>query len=128
MTGDNNKWTEGPWFMVPTYRPEGFSIKTDADIDQPKYVGHEVACIEGQNRSADARLIAEAPALVEALEGSDELIVKAQAILTHYLVPQGLDAVGAVSELLELLDGPEQRVVQGKARAVLARARGEGGE
>ena len=56
-------------------------------------------------------------ALVEALEAEDILIRKAQELLCLYLHPDsGKDANEVVSELLGLLDGPEQRAAQGKAR------------
>lgn len=62
--------------------------------------------------------------LLEALEQSDALIVKAQGILNSYLPPDGISADEAISALLGLLDGPEQRAVQAATNEAIAKARG----
>ena len=62
-------------------------------------------------------------ALVEALTGYKKLTRSAQDILTTYLTPDGYDADAAVGLLLALLDGPCQREVEGKARAVLSQVK-----
>lgn len=40
------------------------------------------------------------------------IIRRAQAILTDYLIPDGLSAAEAIDGLLGLLDGPDQRAAQ----------------
>ena len=60
--------------------------------------------------------------LVAALEDTNRLIRKAQDILSLYLQPDG-DKDEAIEELLGLLDGPEQREIQNKSFAALAKAK-----
>jgi hypothetical protein len=55
-----------------------------------------------------------------ALRDLNRLVEAAQLILAEYL-PGKLTANEAIAELLELLDGPEQRDIQGRAREVIKR-------
>lgn len=48
------------------------------------------------------------------LSHRDEIITDCQAILARYLPPDGTDAKSAISELLEILDGPRGLAVIGK--------------
>lgn len=60
--------------------------------------------------------------LMEALKGSDSLIVKAQEILATYIVPDsGISDHDCINSLLGLLDGPEQRLVQAATHAVISK-------
>lgn len=61
---------------------------------------------------ANAKLIAAAPSLLKATYHQKCLIEKAQLILTTYLVPDGLSDREVISELLGLLDGPDQRTIK----------------
>lgn len=58
-----------------------------------------------------------------ALADLNALVTKAQNILSAYLQPDG-DTDEAVNSLLYLLDGPEQRQIQGAARDALAKTDG----
>jgi hypothetical protein len=61
-----------------------------------------------------------------ALDSSDALIRKAQEILAVYIVPDaGITDHDVVSQLLGLLDGPEQREVKSKTIQALVKVRGE---
>jgi hypothetical protein len=82
----------------------------------------EVREVLREQRLADA-----APDLLAGLVGTLGLLRRAQDILTGYLVPDGYDPDRAVTLLLELLDGPEQRAVETPARAAIAKATGEAG-
>jgi hypothetical protein len=53
-----------------------------------------------------------------ALRDMDRLVEAAQLILAEYL-PGKLTADEAIANLLGLLNGPEQRDIQGRARAVI---------
>ena len=60
------------------------------------------------------------PALVEALDSTLALIRKAQERLCAHLVPEGSnDDHEALNDLLYMLDGPEQREIERKARAAI---------
>lgn len=71
-----------------------------------------------------ARLIAAAPDLLEAGVAQTQILTKAQAIMTSFLEPGGLGIEETISELLELLDGPEQREAQSKWDAAVAKVEG----
>ena len=73
---------------------------------------------------ADARLIAAAPDLLEGGTEQTAILRAAQEILTRYLVPDGIDAPQAITELLGLLDGPTQRSAQTKWDAAVKKAKG----
>lgn len=77
---------------------------------------------------ADAKLIAAAPDLKEVCSAQATLIASAQAILTTYLVPDGIDAEAAIGRLLALLDGPEERRVKALRLAAIAKATDRGTE
>ena len=55
---------------------------------------------------------------VEVVKDLNQLIRNSQDVLSIYLQPDG-DADMAIDHLLYLLDGPEQRVIQTKAQALL---------
>ncbi len=62
--------------------------------------------------SANARLIAASPDLLNAGAKQTQILRSAQAILSRYLQPLGLSREQAINELLALLDGPDQREAQ----------------
>ena len=131
---DQPKWTPGPWAMEtvrtscgtchrigpfprPAYasKPEGWACVYD---DYPPGVG-------SPDLLANSHLIAAAPDLYFGGEAQTDIIRHAQAILTQYLIPDGIDGPEAINQLLGLLDGPEQRAAQAAWDAALAKARGE---
>ena len=58
----------------------------------------------------------------ELLRELNELVERARRILARHLPPDsGNSAEDAISELLAVLDGPEQREIQSKVRAALER-------
>jgi hypothetical protein len=77
-----------------------------------------------ERRDANARLIAAAPELYASAEETHAWVRRIQDVLTCYLVPDGYDSDEALNRLLEMLDGPEQREIQGRALAAIAKARG----
>lgn len=106
-------WTPGPWKVVkdrgnhwgmvevegPRLKVVGFTIATDVTFEQ------------GFVTEADARLIAEAPALVKALEA---VLARVNEWSNEHLTDEtASDWMGHVAPAAE------------KARAVLARVRGE---
>ena len=72
-----------------------------------------------------ANLIAAAPDLLEGGNDQTAILRMAQKILTRYLMPDGIDAPQAITELLGLLDGPVQRSAQAKWDAAIKKAKGE---
>ena len=70
-------------------------------------------------------LLAAAPDLYDGGEEQTIILRRAQAILTQYLIPDGIDAPEAINQLLGLLDGPDQREAQSAWDAAIAKARGE---
>lgn len=82
------------------------------------------------NWEANARLIASSPDLKDVVLAQQELIAKAQSILTLYLVPtsNGTDTPDdAINSLLTLLDGPAYREVKTKFDAAISKATGGAG-
>ncbi len=63
-------------------------------------------------------------ALLEALEGDEALISTCQSVLTNYMVPDGICADEAIADLISLLDGPQQREIQGASKSAIKAARG----
>jgi hypothetical protein len=136
-----SKHTPGPWVAtcsdVVGERPigdSGLRFWNVEESDGPKYRGNVASVFSAEHiggitiaeRNANARLIAAAPDLLEALEGTLGLLRQAQDILTAYLHPDSArDGDEAVSALLGLLDGPEQRAIETPARAAIAKAKGE---
>lgn len=59
--------------------------------------------------------------MVQATRRLNALVERAQEMLTDYLIPDGTDAHTTLSNLLGLLDGTEQREIQGHARALLSK-------
>jgi len=115
--------TPGPWF--PVWNGNYWDINI-ADELYAHSVGVVWARVPGLQvgAEADARLIAAAPDLLVAANEQLALINHAQAILSAYLVPDGMSAGEAISQLLALLDGPEQRRVAALYGAALAKAEG----
>lgn len=63
--------------------------------------------------------------LLEALKDADALLSKVQKVLAEWIVPDsGISDHDCLGSLLGLTDGPEQREVQGKTRAAIAKAEG----
>lgn len=137
---DQPKWTPGPWFIVtPT---QGFEVCTIHGVEQQPtedglgqtwvYIRPESLVRDGEwhwpdevECTANARLIASAPDLFAGGEAQTDILRRAQAILTQYLIPDGIDGPEAINQLLGLLDGPDQRASQSAWDAALAKARGE---
>ena len=123
----DTKWTPGPWKWRTSNSWRRLK-RDDRGISQS--VLEPYVCSGGQPdisiSDEDMHLIAAAPEMYEALELEDGLIVKAQSILTDFLIPNsGFSAEQTIDRLLGLLDGPEQRKAQDCARAALAKSRGE---
>ncbi len=76
---------------------------------------------------ANARLIEASPDLLEALKEINGIIEHAQQIVGATLPSDGMSEKDAIAELLLLLDGPDQRRIQGAARAAIAKAEGREG-
>ena len=57
--------------------------------------------------------------LEEGLAGMSALVEHMQAIAGAHLPPDGMSKDDALNMLIDLLDGPDQREAQGKARAAL---------
>ena len=125
---DAPKFTPGPWRLVTTPKPkrtnefwyeivaEGFNPSEDRDL----YAAAEVFSSE-----ADAHLMIAAPDMYAGGAAQTALLRQAQAILTQYLIPDGIDGPEAINQLLGLLDGPDQRSAQAAWDAALAKARGQ---
>ena len=64
--------------------------------------------------------------LLEAGSEQTEIIHRAQAILTQYLIPDGIDGPEAISQLLGLLDGPDQRAAENAWRDAVFVSRDHG--
>ena len=124
--------TPGPWRVstiglmndgaLPVSSDQGQIARVSAQADFPRGQGHNSECAE---RDANARLIAAAPDLYSGGEAQTAIIHRAQAILTQYLIPDGIDGPEAINQLLGLLDGPDQRTAQAAWDAALAKARGQ---
>jgi hypothetical protein len=140
------KATPGPWEFAEYTKPDGSPIKTVEDVAEATshsalkgglaelwggsavVDGEEVTVFytgNGPTSQANAHLIAAAPDLYEANTKQAVLIRKAQDILSSYLPPDGISGAEAINQLLGLLDGPEQREIEGFRNAALAKARGE---
>ena len=107
-----NPWTPGPWvFYAPDSWSDGLGYVRPATAD-----GREIAHHGDSNRSsaenlANARLIAAAPEMAEALE---ECANELYEMLDEVRLDRGLDAI------------PEHWLENhNKARAILARIRGD---
>lgn len=57
--------------------------------------------------------------MAEVIKLLNGLIVKQQAIMVMYLRPDGISETEVLSGLIQLLDGPEQRFAQEKAKPFL---------
>jgi len=119
------KHTPGPWAV----HSDRLSIHRPA---MPEDEGHEIRrlvalvysnCQAGDsNLDANARLIAAAPDLLEALKEINGIVEHAQQIVGATLPSDGMSEKDAIAELLLLLDGQDQRRIQGAARAAIAKA------
>ena len=113
--------TPGPWATDLKLYGGQYNV---GPVTQPNMTVARVNGRDGE-QEANARLIAEAPAMLEALKDLNGFIRQCQDTLCDYLHPESKqDADETVSLLLELLDGARQREVQGNARAILARIEG----
>lgn len=125
------KHTPGPWEIT---KGETLPIHVGVKDGRWKHVPGTLLAEVGGNLSvgtgdfqedlANARLIAAAPDMAEAADAYDNLIKRAQEILTLHLTPDGDDADSACSALLDLLDGPPWREANAKFRAARAKAIG----
>lgn len=112
----SSKHTPGPWFY------------SQESIDHDWYIvtingGLIVANVNSHWRQvANARLIAAAPDLLEALKEINGIVEHAQQIVGATLPSDGMSEKDAIAELLLLLDGQDQRRIQGAARAAIAKA------
>lgn len=82
---------------------------------------------EGFHTEADRfeRLSKDNQRLAEIIRDLDGLIEHAQQILGNHLPPDGMSKDDAINMLLELLDGPDQREIQSRARTALQLHKGE---
>ena len=120
---DQPKWTPGPWRYDRTNGSPTTGEHMIAGA-KPGYLAEVRDCGSGDVR-ANTHLIAAAPDLYFGGEAQTDIIRHAQAILTQYLIPDGIDGPEAINQLLGLLDGPEQRAAQAAWDAALAKARGQ---
>ena len=67
---------------------------------------------------APSLLSADFTELGDAIRSLCNLLTKMQRRAVEYLQPEG-DPVAFIDDILELLDGPEQRLAQGRARQLL---------
>ncbi len=128
------KWTPGPWAME-TVRTSCGTCHRIGPFPRPDYASKQEgwACVYDDyppgtgspDLLANAHLIAAAPDLYDGGEEQTIILRRAQAILTQYLIPDGIDAPEAINQLLGLLDGPDQREAQSAWDAAIAKARGE---
>ena len=132
------KWTPGPWSLkirsgtgestaneviaeIEQAEPEGGYRGDIARLQSAKHIGG----IADEELVANAHLLFAAPDLHDGGQAQTAIICRAQAILTQYLIPDGIDGPEAINQLLGLLDGPDQRAAQAKWDAALAKARGQ---
>lgn len=112
-----NTHAPGPWLT----HPADDTLVLAADGSEVAHMSgdyedrHEWPIMEG-----NARLIAAAPAMLQAGQMQTAIIRRAQEILTEYLTPDGIDGPEAINRLLGLLDGPDQRAAQSAWDAALA--------
>jgi hypothetical protein len=115
--------TPGPWHVVPPTRAEHrwvIGTRDESSVASCEPIGPWVS---NEEADANARLIAAAPDMADALPELLKLIRRAQDRLTEYLCPEGSnDADECLNDMLEMFDGPEQRRVEQMARAALSRA------
>ena len=120
------KWTKGPWAVERNKRTWGWVdvVGPSLGVGGPTQAT-DLTLADEVKRIAEAHLIAAAPDLYFGGEAQTDIIRHAQAILTQYLIPDGIDGPEAINQLLGLLDGPDQRAAQAAWDAALAKARGE---
>lgn len=134
---DQPKWTPGPWVLnirasmgdatgeiVAEIEPPNSARDYRGDITRLQSCCH-IGGIGHEELTANAKLIAAAPDLYFGGEAQTDIIRHAQAILTQYLIPDGIDGPEAINQLLGLLNGPEQRAAQAAWDAAFAKARGQ---
>ncbi len=134
---DQPKWTPGPWALDIHAGSGAAADCTIAMIEQADqrapYRGmiarfqsaEHIEGIAAEELRANAHLLFAAPDLYSGGEAQTAIIHRAQAILTQYLIPDGIDGPEAINQLLGLLDGPDQRTAQAAWDAALAKARGQ---
>lgn len=121
------KHTPGPWEVqanrTSIYRP---AMPEDEGHDEiirlVALVYSSVPDRDYSNLDANAHLIAAAPDLLEALKEINGIVENAQQIVGATLPSDGMSEKDAITELLLLLDGPDQRRIQGASRAAIAKA------
>lgn len=123
---DQPKWTPGPWAVERNKRTWGWVdvVGPSLGVGGPTQAT-DLTLADEVKRIAEAHLIAAAPDLYFGGEAQTDIIRHAQAILTQYLIPDGIDGPEAINQLLGLLNGPEQRAAQAAWDAALAKARGQ---
>jgi hypothetical protein len=115
MREQASKHTSGPWeYLNDAFRPI-FRIRS---LGEPRLVVGQAVSED------DARLIAAAPDLLQVANEQLALINHAQVILAAHLSPDGMSAEEAISKLLALLDGPDQRRISAMYNAAIAKAEG----
>lgn len=98
--------------------------------DRDMRSGKLLSALSGLVENYDPRVtsvrkpLASQPDLLTATIEQGKLIEAAQAILTEYLVPDGIDAAECIGRLLGHFDGPEQRRIKAMADAAIAKAGG----
>ncbi|CEF54582.1 hypothetical protein [Acetobacter ghanensis] len=111
------KFTPGPWHLEAGFEssPGDFEEYWQVHDGQDAIVCSSSFCT-AENKEANARLIAAAPELYEALNG-----------LLRTLAESGieLDSLSSPTPLINLLNTEEEYAVLEQSRAALAKARGE---
>jgi hypothetical protein len=107
---DGNVWDYNPEQEAP------WLVNQDGD----RILSGEIKC----HKEADAHLIAAAPELKIAGSAQTNIIKRAQIIMTAYLTPEGPGGMQTINQLLELLDGPDQRAALAMWDTAIARAEG----
>lgn len=113
--------TPGPWYVDERQTGNGLS----ASVVSATGATIALAKAAHGNKLDNVRLIAAAPELLEGGTALETLVSQMQAVIGSYLPPDGIDADDAISKLIYLLDGPEQRAAQDPLKAAIAKATGE---
>lgn len=107
-----SKYTPGPWKIASNGKNAAtFRIWRNDPVQELEGANAGYACIAPHvHGGTNARLIAAAPELLEALRKQSLIIARAQTILADWIVPDSkISDHEALNALLGLLDGPEQR-------------------
>lgn len=111
--------------FVAGHHPTQFRLNYEADARLMRHLADMCQKAKREIQALRAALRATAaPELAEAGASTDNLLRKAQGILTSFLEPKGeiRSEAEAVNELLALLDGPEQRDAQDALASALRAA------